>query len=490
MSSRAAMRTVHPGAHLFDLGDAPANGHIQKWVQIAKQGTFRGHSAGEFTLDAAVFAQIISNFERTTNRRVPLDFEHASEMDASSGDIPTRGAPAQGWITQLAVRDDGNLWAFTEFGDLASEYIRKGQYRYISPAIVFGARDPVTGEKIGARLSSVAITNSPFLDAMQPLAAKRTDDAGPTPLEALRDALKMPDEATAAQCAAAFAALEASKTAGVDVAPFLMALRDALRLSLPSTWDDVRAAVAKTLSNITTPPGGGDARTETPPPIPPDQAANKDTTTMSEQKIADLTKENTELQVKLRTQETESGRVAKELEAKTAALTAKDAELTAVRAELTAVEAERDVLAEEKKTREAREIEDLVDRAILDYGKEKGIAAKDPKIRGALVTLATNDRDGFKAMYPAKAAPPAGQAHLSANLTQRRNGEPPPAAPPGGEGDGQIEKVDLSDVPSIAELVPKYMAEGLSSEAAHVKAHNKVMKEIKKAKDKALAARA
>jgi hypothetical protein len=37
---------------------------------------------------------------------------------------------------------------------------------------VFGAVDPESGENIGARLTSVALTNRPFLDGMEPLTAR------------------------------------------------------------------------------------------------------------------------------------------------------------------------------------------------------------------------------------------------------------------------------------------------------------------------------
>jgi phage I-like protein len=169
-----------------------ARGAKPVWIQIAKQGEFRGHSAvPHFALNAEVFTEIVANFKATKNKRVPIDFEHASEADPASGEIPTRGAPAQGWIVDLAIRD-GNLWGLVEWGDLAREYIKSGQYRFLSPAIRFGAKDPVTGKKIGAVLSSAAITNQPFLDGMQPLAAKNTAPKAATKA-LLKDALARND---------------------------------------------------------------------------------------------------------------------------------------------------------------------------------------------------------------------------------------------------------------------------------------------------------
>jgi phage I-like protein len=166
-------------AVLLDLGIADVHtagsmGEEVKpvWVQIAKQGAFAGHAAGPFKLDLSTFSEIISNFRATENRRIPWDFEHASEKDPTQGSIPVAGAPAQGWITEMKIGDDGNLYGLTSWGDLARQYVREGKYRYCSPAIRFESKDRVTGKPIGARLTSVALTNEPFLDGMEPLAAK------------------------------------------------------------------------------------------------------------------------------------------------------------------------------------------------------------------------------------------------------------------------------------------------------------------------------
>jgi hypothetical protein len=144
------------------------------WIQLAKPGTFRGHPSGKpFTLNRSVFEQIIANFRGNKDGRLPIDFEHASEQDSAEGSIPMSGAPAQGWIVDMKIEVDGNLWAKVEWGKLAREYIREGQYRYISPAIHLRMKDRETGLEIGAYVSSAGLTNQPFLDGMRPLAARR-----------------------------------------------------------------------------------------------------------------------------------------------------------------------------------------------------------------------------------------------------------------------------------------------------------------------------
>ena len=143
----------------------------QSAIQVARPGSFKGHPQGGFAMDGETFAGIIRNFEASKNRRIPVDYEHATEMVSAPG-VLQHGAPAVGWVTSLAMRGE-DLWATVDWVDSAAvEAIRSGRYAYCSPAVVFGAVDPESGENIGARLTSVALTNRPFLDGMEPLTAR------------------------------------------------------------------------------------------------------------------------------------------------------------------------------------------------------------------------------------------------------------------------------------------------------------------------------
>jgi len=143
------------------------------WVQLAKAGTFKGHRSGAFTLDSRTFTEIVANFNATENKQIPIDFEHATEADPAEGQIAVNGAPAQGWIKALDIRAGGTeLWGLVEWGDKAREYIKAGQYKFFSPAIRFNSKDRVSGKPVGARMTSGALTNNPFLDGMMPLAAR------------------------------------------------------------------------------------------------------------------------------------------------------------------------------------------------------------------------------------------------------------------------------------------------------------------------------
>jgi phage I-like protein len=170
------MSTFYDGEPVL-LGDSAAAAK-PVWIQLAKSGSFAGHSAGPFELNTKIFNEIIDNFRATKNRAVPIDYEHSGEQDATSGSIPINGAPAQGWIRDLMI-EYGNLFGLVEWLPQAREQIRAGHYKFVSPAIRFGTKDRVTGKPAGARLSSVALTNSPFLDGMEPIAAKDTGGAPP-----------------------------------------------------------------------------------------------------------------------------------------------------------------------------------------------------------------------------------------------------------------------------------------------------------------------
>lgn len=139
-------------------------------VQLAKCGDFKNHSSGPFSLNPDIFTQICANFARYKND-VPMDYEHASESPEQGG-VFQRGAACVGWIVGVENRGDEGLFGAVEWVDPeAVGYIRTGKYRYLSPAIIFGATDPETGQGIGALLVSAALTNRPYLDGMLPVAA-------------------------------------------------------------------------------------------------------------------------------------------------------------------------------------------------------------------------------------------------------------------------------------------------------------------------------
>jgi hypothetical protein len=155
----------------FADGAKPAVGH-STWNQIAREAEFLGHGQGPVKFTREVFAEIVRNFAANGNGEVPLDYEHTSERLPEN--VAVVGVPAPGWITKVEIRNGGReLWALFKWVDAdAVRYVREARYKYVSPAINFKSRDKVTGRPAGARLTSVALTNHPFIEGMQPLAQR------------------------------------------------------------------------------------------------------------------------------------------------------------------------------------------------------------------------------------------------------------------------------------------------------------------------------
>ena len=168
MSTPTTLRA--PGvAILFDAATPPAVGHTT-WNQITRLGEWEGHPQGAFEITREINAELVENFDATANRCVPVDYEHTSEVLPEN--VAQEGVPAVAWIVGLDDRGDAGLWGAFEWADAqAVEYVRTKRYRYLSPAIQFGATHRESGKAIGARLTSAALTNHPFLDGMAPLTA-------------------------------------------------------------------------------------------------------------------------------------------------------------------------------------------------------------------------------------------------------------------------------------------------------------------------------
>lgn len=203
-------------------------------IKLADIGTFKGHQSGPFELTAKTFDQIVENFNRA-GLLVPIDAEHASEQPATEGTVPVTGAPAMGWIHKLENRGNGGLWGLVEWLEPAKSYIKEGRYKYLSPAIRLRSRDTVTGEPMGARLSSAAITNTPFLRTLGVLAAKDAPQSGAAAAANQAAAFvmltRMTDEERDAQKPGAQLALKGGGGLAFPPGEYMPRIKSALRLS-------------------------------------------------------------------------------------------------------------------------------------------------------------------------------------------------------------------------------------------------------------------
>jgi hypothetical protein len=431
---------------LDDDGPVEAGPPKLVWNQLTKLGAFRGHPSGPFEITRMTNAEILRNFRATQNQKIPIDFEHASEQDPTAGAIPTEGAPAQGWIHDLDDRGVAGLWGLVEWLEPARTYVKQGKYKFFSPAIRFGAKDRVTGQPIGARMTSGALTNNPFLDGMMPLAASdrgagravdnmetiqmklgeyEFDAADVMPklrLGLFGTGTHQADMANAVECYDALCRLEAAYTDCVAEAPgaepalvqnALKRLRESMNLGMGITVPEMIALVKQIVEHMI-----GEHVEDLHP----------DETPASSRDMRDTMDENV---VKLRDAETKVVALTNEkatLETKVAGLELQLADRTS---KVTALEAEvktlRDNEAKRAETDETAAIE-------LAYATYKDTHKLTDAHKKSMLLTYRHDRETFDKLYPPVAPD---QRHLQRNLsnrtspaTQHGHGIPPVAAPP------------------------------------------------------------
>lgn len=108
-------------------------------------------------VDPESLAAMVSAF-RSRGVDLVIDYEHQS--------LQGRQAPAAGWIKDLEDRGDG-LWAKVEWTPQAREYLRNREYRYFSPVLQL---DPESRKPLA--LMQVGLTNVPAIKRLPPLVAK------------------------------------------------------------------------------------------------------------------------------------------------------------------------------------------------------------------------------------------------------------------------------------------------------------------------------
>jgi len=153
---------------VFMLRDA--SGSAVK-IPIAVTGAW-SKGARKFSITLDHLRQMAANFRKRKNGEVNVDYEHASEMpEVAKGDaVPSAGRAVEIEGPERYTDSDGVerwiLWGRYEPTERARALIQNREYRWISPAIDFSAIDKETGEEQGATLTSIALTNRPFLEEL------------------------------------------------------------------------------------------------------------------------------------------------------------------------------------------------------------------------------------------------------------------------------------------------------------------------------------
>lgn len=211
------------------------------WVQLTPAGEFaardgRPGPGKKWKLTDAQGVALAASFNQVAAQtQVVIDYDHQTLHVAKHG----QKAPAAGWMGPAAEwRPGQGLWAKVDWTAAATEHINKGEYRYISPVLMF---DPDTLEVKSVAMA--ALVNWPGLLGMNPAYAalanqfqQEQDTMNPI-LAALLAGLGLQETATQEQATTALAALTALR----DKPAVPAALATALNLQ---TGADEAAALA------------------------------------------------------------------------------------------------------------------------------------------------------------------------------------------------------------------------------------------------------
>ncbi len=207
------------------------------WIQLIPAGSFAGrdgrgpYNAGD---EAAMRTVVDASRKRAAATDIVVDYDHQTVFSA----IPGVGgrAPAAGWIKELEARPDG-IYGRIEWTDAATQAIRAGEYRYISPVY----RHDKSGHV--RVLISAALTNTPNLDLTAVAASALIAPPGDT-MEPIAEALGLAADADEAACLTAIRALTAAHAAVITAAG----------LATGATTDAVVAAVQSARSSAVVDP--------------------------------------------------------------------------------------------------------------------------------------------------------------------------------------------------------------------------------------------
>lgn len=148
-----------------------AGGAAPTEIRVLPAGAFKAADGrpgkttadGHWHLTAAMAARVIARINASP-LDVMVDYEHQSLLSATNG----HPAPASAWLKKLEWRDgpadQAGLWATdVTWTARAKASIEAGEYRYLSPVFLYDASGHVVS------LDSVALTNTPALDVLNPL---------------------------------------------------------------------------------------------------------------------------------------------------------------------------------------------------------------------------------------------------------------------------------------------------------------------------------
>lgn len=129
-------------------------------IQLLPYGAFRANDGRPTDVDAWLVTDsngadlvALANGQRNP---LPIDYEHQTLYAKENG----KEAPSAGWMDYLYFTPQG-IFADVRWTDKAAEYIKNGEYRYISAVFTYDKDGYVR------KIFHAALTNTPALDGME-----------------------------------------------------------------------------------------------------------------------------------------------------------------------------------------------------------------------------------------------------------------------------------------------------------------------------------
>lgn len=187
-------------AKLFKDAQANAEGTVTTSHRLFPDAKIFHPSDPELPMSFdSTFRQGMMRSFAKTGLDVQLDFNHLSAGNIFSTPSEQDGAAA-GWITNLEDRGTDGLWGNVEWTDSGLNAVRTKKYRYLSPEFAFKQFDKSNGTTSpDPRLYAVALTNRPFLENQQRVAASDVvahEEGSQMAEKATEDATKLADLVT------------------------------------------------------------------------------------------------------------------------------------------------------------------------------------------------------------------------------------------------------------------------------------------------------
>jgi len=159
------------------------------WQQLLPAGHFTAIdgrpfdvAGGQWFIDAATAERLIARTAAAANDLV-IDYEHQTLYSEQNG----QPAPAAGWFkSEMEWREGSGLWIKPRWTPRALDFIKNGEYRYLSAVFPY---DKQTGQPLA--LHSAALVNRPGIDGMQAVEALRGQmNLKPTETPAMNETLR------------------------------------------------------------------------------------------------------------------------------------------------------------------------------------------------------------------------------------------------------------------------------------------------------------